>query len=89
VAKGAPRSLVQTCGDAAAKLPFKAHPHMLRQACGFALANVDGSEEQLVDDLGGRRGSPRFSSVTISALAFFPLSLLRRAAETDLIVAAH
>ena len=24
---------------AAAKLPFKAHPHMLRHACGYALAN--------------------------------------------------
>jgi len=25
--------------DEAAKLSFKAHPHMLRNACGFALAN--------------------------------------------------
>ena len=25
--------------DEAAKLSFKAHPHLLRHACGFALAN--------------------------------------------------
>jgi type 1 fimbriae regulatory protein FimB/type 1 fimbriae regulatory protein FimE len=30
--------LVERCGQAA-ELPFKAHPHMLRHAAGFALAN--------------------------------------------------
>jgi type 1 fimbriae regulatory protein FimB/type 1 fimbriae regulatory protein FimE len=30
--------LVERAGEAA-KLGFKAHPHMLRHACGFALAN--------------------------------------------------
>ena len=30
--------MVERAGDAA-KLGFKAHPHMLRHACGFALAN--------------------------------------------------
>src|SRR5262245_7431104 len=30
--------MVERAGEAA-KLAFKAHPHMLRHACGFALAN--------------------------------------------------
>jgi integrase len=30
--------MVERAGRAA-RLPFKAHPHMLRHACGFALAN--------------------------------------------------
>jgi site-specific recombinase XerD len=30
--------MVESAGEAA-KLGFKAHPHMLRHACGFALAN--------------------------------------------------
>jgi len=30
--------MVERAGEAA-KLGFKAHPHMLRHACGFALAN--------------------------------------------------
>ena len=30
--------LLERAGEAA-RLPFKAHPHMLRHACGFALAN--------------------------------------------------
>ena len=30
--------MVERAGRAAG-LPFKAHPHMLRHACGFALAN--------------------------------------------------
>jgi integrase len=30
--------MVERAGDAA-KLGFPAHPHMLRHACGFALAN--------------------------------------------------
>ena len=32
------RKLVQRGGQEA-KLPFPVHPHMLRHACGFALAN--------------------------------------------------
>jgi hypothetical protein len=31
--------MVERAGEAA-KLGFKAHPHMLRHACGFALANA-------------------------------------------------
>ena len=30
--------MIERAGEAA-KLPFKAHPHMLRHACGYALAN--------------------------------------------------
>ena len=36
------RKLISRCGTAA-KLPFPVHPHMLRHACGFKLAN-DGQD---------------------------------------------
>lgn len=38
----------------AAKLPFKAHPHMLRHACGFALANAGHDTRALQAYLGHR-----------------------------------
>jgi site-specific recombinase XerD len=34
------------------KLPFKAHPHMLRHACGFALANKGHDTRSLQAYLG-------------------------------------
>jgi len=37
-----------------AKLPFKAHPHMLRHACGFALANKGTDTRTLQAYLGHR-----------------------------------
>jgi site-specific recombinase XerD len=39
---------------AVAKLPFKAHPHMLRHACGFALANRGHDTRALQAYLGHR-----------------------------------
>jgi site-specific recombinase XerD len=35
-----------------AKLSFKAHPHMLRHACGYALANAGHDTRALQDWLG-------------------------------------
>jgi site-specific recombinase XerD len=37
-----------------AKLPFKAHPHMLRHACGYALANRGHDTRALHAYLGHR-----------------------------------
>jgi type 1 fimbriae regulatory protein FimB len=40
--------------SAAASLPFLAHPHMLRHACGFALAD-QGADTRLIQDYLGHR----------------------------------
>jgi integrase len=40
--------------SAVAKLPFKAHPHMLRHACGYALANKGHDTRALQAYLGHR-----------------------------------
>jgi len=40
--------------SAAADLPFTAHPHMLRHACGFALAD-QGADTRLIQDYLGHR----------------------------------
>jgi site-specific recombinase XerD len=45
--------LVERAGEAAA-LGFKAHPHMLRHACGFALANKGHDTRALQAYLGHR-----------------------------------
>ena len=45
--------LVERAGEAA-KLGFKAHPHMLRHACGFALANKGHDTRSLQAYLGHR-----------------------------------
>jgi integrase len=45
--------LVERCG-VEAELPFKAHPHMLRHACGFALANKGKDTRSLQDYMGHR-----------------------------------
>jgi type 1 fimbriae regulatory protein FimB len=45
--------LLATCSKAAA-LPFSAHPHMLRHACGFALAD-QGADTRLIQDYLGHR----------------------------------
>lgn len=45
--------LLDTCSKAAA-LPFSAHPHMLRHACGFALAD-QGADTRLIQDYLGHR----------------------------------
>ena len=45
--------MVERAGEAA-KLRFKAHPHMLRHACGFALANKGNDTRALQAYLGHR-----------------------------------
>jgi len=40
--------------SAAASLPLRAHPHMLRHACGFALAD-QGADTRLIQDYLGHR----------------------------------
>jgi type 1 fimbriae regulatory protein FimB len=40
--------------SAAASLPLLAHPHMLRHACGFALAD-QGADTRLIQDWLGHR----------------------------------
>jgi site-specific recombinase XerD len=40
--------------SAVAKLPFQAHPHMLRHACGFKLAN-DGVDTRTLQHYLGHR----------------------------------
>ena len=45
--------IVKKCGERAA-LPFVAHPHMLRHACGFALAD-QGADTRLIQDYLGHR----------------------------------
>src|SRR5262245_32187627 len=70
--------LIQRVGEAA-KMPFPIHPHMLRHACGFKLANDGHDTRALQHYLGHKnihpRGSyapsrerARFSSEFISAL---------------------
>jgi type 1 fimbriae regulatory protein FimB len=45
--------VVEKIGEAAA-LPLRAHPHMLRHACGFALAD-SGADTRLIQDFLGHR----------------------------------
>jgi len=45
--------LLKTCSEAAS-LPLLAHPHMLRHACGFALAD-QGADTRLIQDYLGHR----------------------------------
>jgi site-specific recombinase XerD len=45
--------LVKTIGERA-KLPFRVHAHMLRHACGYALANA-GHDTRLIQDWLGHR----------------------------------
>ena len=47
--------LLHSCSKAAA-LPFLSHPHMLRHACGFALAD-QGADTRLIQDCLGNRGA--------------------------------
>ena len=49
-----------------AKLPFKAHPHMLRHACGFALANRGTDTRTLQAYLGHRniQNTVRYSELS-------------------------
>ncbi|MBF0556180.1 MAG: tyrosine-type recombinase/integrase, partial [Nitrospirae bacterium] len=44
---------IRSCGELA-ELPLPAHPHMLRHACGFALAD-QGADTRLIQDYLGHR----------------------------------
>ena len=45
--------MIRQCSERAA-LPFAAHPHMLRHACGYALAD-QGADTRLIQDYLGHR----------------------------------
>jgi site-specific recombinase XerD len=45
--------MIQRAGSEA-KLGFKAHPHMLRHSCGYALANA-GHDTRAIQDWQGHR----------------------------------
>ena len=47
------RKMVRRAGEAAA-LPFTVHPHMLRHACGYKLAN-DGQDTRAIQLYMGHR----------------------------------
>jgi type 1 fimbriae regulatory protein FimE len=47
------RKIVERAGQAA-RFPFKVHPHMLRHACGYALANK-GTDTRTIQDYLGHR----------------------------------
>ncbi len=61
--------LLDTCSEAAA-LPFLAHPHMLRHACGFALAD-QGADTRLIQDYLGHRNIQHTVKYTASNPARF------------------
>jgi integrase len=52
---------VKTIG-ARAKLPFGVHAHMLRHACGYALANA-GHDTRLIQDWLGHRAIPTYRAI--------------------------
>jgi site-specific recombinase XerD len=59
------RRMITRLGKAA-KMPFSLHPHMLRHACGFKLAN-DGHDTRAIQDYLGHRSIA--STVRYTALA--------------------
>jgi integrase len=73
--RGAPFSpggfakLVERAGEAA-KLGFKAHPHMLRHACGFKLANDGKDTRSLQAYLGHRNIQHTVRYTELSATRF-------------------
>jgi type 1 fimbriae regulatory protein FimB len=61
--------ILAACSKAAA-LPFSAHPHMLRHACGFALAD-QGADTRLIQDYLGHRNIQHTVRYTASNPARF------------------
>jgi type 1 fimbriae regulatory protein FimE len=57
----------------AAKLPFAVHPHMLRHACGFALANAGHDTRSLAHYLGHRslQSTARYTALAPGRFAGF------------------
>jgi type 1 fimbriae regulatory protein FimB len=56
--------------SAAASLALRAHPHTLRHACGFALAD-QGADTRLIQDYLGHRNIQHTVKYTASNLARF------------------
>jgi type 1 fimbriae regulatory protein FimB len=56
--------------SAAAALPLRAHPHILRHACGFALAD-QGADTRLIQDYLGHRNIQHTVKYTASNSARF------------------
>jgi Phage integrase family len=73
--------LMQTYSKAAS-LPLLAHPHMLRHACGFALAD-QGADTRLIQDYLGHRNIQHTVKYTATSAAYGVVTLFepaRRAA---------
>ena len=56
--------------SAAASMPLLAHPHMLRHACGFALAD-QGADTRLIQDYLGHRNIAHTTRYTRTAASRF------------------
>jgi type 1 fimbriae regulatory protein FimB len=61
--------MIQRCGERAG-LPLASHPHMLRHACGFALAD-QGADTRLIQDYLGHRNIQHTVRYTASNAARF------------------
>jgi hypothetical protein len=68
----------------AAKLGFKAHPHMFRHACGFQLANQGTDTRTLQAYLGHRNIQHTVRYTELSPTRFKNLARLRIVAQCDL-----
>ena len=73
------RKLVQRGGQEA-KLPFPVHPHMLRHACGYKLAN-DGHDTRAIQHYLGHRNIQ--NTVRYTQLSKLSGSRTFRKTETD------
>jgi type 1 fimbriae regulatory protein FimE len=64
--------MLQRCG-VAAKLPFAVHPHMLRHACGYKLANDGHDTRSLAHYLGHRnlQSTARYTALAEGRFAQF------------------
>jgi type 1 fimbriae regulatory protein FimB len=61
--------MIQQCGEMA-QFPFCVHPHMLRHACGYALAD-QGADTRLIQDYLGHRNIKHTVEYTASNPARF------------------
>ena len=68
--------------SAAASLPLLVHPHMLRHACGFALAD-QGADTRLIQDYLGHRNIQHTGGVLVGASnAFLSLACISGGSQT-------
>jgi site-specific recombinase XerD len=61
--------MIERAGEAA-KLPFPVHVHMLRHACGYALANAGHDTRRIQDWLGHRSIQHTVRYTQLSAASF-------------------